>query len=232
MKASPILPARPIRAVRIVMNCVPFPVAVVIPALVFASTVAAQESCKLSSIGNAEVAAVRDGRTLALADGRDLRLAAIEAGDASRPALEALAAGQTLRLEKLGAENDRYGRLVAFAYAGETKTSLQQAMIEQGQARVSSRVGDRACAELLLATERAARRATWHLGRPQFRPVKVTRCRPHYGCSGSVCLGGRQGLVGAGKRGHNISELWAPLDARLHCHHSQAQSAGIRYGRH
>ena len=173
MKASPILPARSIRAVRIVMNCVPFPVAVAIPALVFASAVAAQESCKLPSIGSAEVAAVRDGRTLALADGRDLRLAAIEAGDASRPALEALAAGQTLRLEKLGAENDRYGRLVAFAYAGETKTSLQQAMIEQGQARVSSRVGDRACAEMLLATERkarAARRGIW--ADPNFAPLR------------------------------------------------------------
>src|SRR5262245_2585718 len=126
------------------MICVPFPVAVAIAALAFASSAAAQEPCKLSSLGTVTVAGVRDGRTLALADGRDLRLAAIEVDDASRSALEALAAGQTLRLEKLGAESDRYGRLVAVAYAGETKASLQQAMIEQGQARVSSRVGDRA----------------------------------------------------------------------------------------
>jgi endonuclease YncB( thermonuclease family) len=84
-------------------------------------------------MGNASVAAIRDGRTLLLADGRELRLAGIEAADASRAALEALAAGQTLRLEKLRTENDRYGRVVAFAYAGEMEISLQQAMIEQAR---------------------------------------------------------------------------------------------------
>jgi hypothetical protein len=39
---------------------------------------AAQEACRLEPIGNAEVLAVRDGRTLMLRDGRELRLAAIE----------------------------------------------------------------------------------------------------------------------------------------------------------
>ena len=51
--------------------------------------------------------------------------------------------------------------------------SLQQAMIEQGQARVSSRVGDRACAELLLATERAARAARRGIrADPNFAPLR------------------------------------------------------------
>jgi len=137
------------------MNVVPCgPVALAIVALAFASVAAGQESCKLAPIGNFGVAGIRDGRTLVLADGRELRLAGIETGDAGRAALEALAAGQMLRLEKLQVENDRYGRLVAFAYAGEMQTSLQQAMIEQGQARVSSRVGDSVCAEVLLAAER------------------------------------------------------------------------------
>src|SRR5262249_58229975 len=96
-----------------------------------------------------------------------------ETGDAGRAALEALAAGQMLRLEKFQVENDRYGRLVAFAYAGEMQTSLQQAMIEQGQARVSSRVGDSVCAEVLLAAERKARparRGIW--ADPIFAPLR------------------------------------------------------------
>ena len=156
------------------MNVVPCgPVVLAIVALAFASVAAGQESCKLAPMGNFAVADIRDGRTLVLADGRELRLAGIETGDASRAALEALAAGQMLRLEKLQVENDRYGRLVAFAYAGEMQTSLQQALIEQGQARVSSRVGDSVCAEVLLAAERkarAARRGIW--ADPIFAPLR------------------------------------------------------------
>jgi endonuclease YncB( thermonuclease family) len=155
------------------MTIVACRVAVAIAALAFASSAAGQESCKLSAMGNAGVAAIRDGRTLLLADGRELRLAGIEAADASRTVLEALAAGQTLRLEKLRTENDRYGRVVAFAYAGEMQTSLQQIMIEQSQARVSSRVGHRACAEVMLAAERkarAARRGIW--ADPNFAPLR------------------------------------------------------------
>ena len=76
---------------------------------------------------------MRDGRTLLLGDGRELRLAAIEVPDDSRAALQALVAGHPLRLERLGPEQDRYGRLVAFAFVGDAKESVQQAMLEQGQ---------------------------------------------------------------------------------------------------
>jgi endonuclease YncB( thermonuclease family) len=79
-------------------------------ATALASGTMAQEACKLPGLGTAIVAGVRDGRTLLLVDGRELRLAAIEAHDASRAALNVLAAGRTLRLEKLGPEQDRYGR--------------------------------------------------------------------------------------------------------------------------
>src|SRR5574338_502506 len=128
-------------------------------ATAFVSAATAQETCKLPGLGTVTVAGVRDGRTLLLSDGRELRLAAIEADDASRAALNALAAGKTLRLEKLGPEQDRYGRVVAIAYTDDAHESLQQAMLAQGQARVSARVGDRPCAELLLGAERAARSA-------------------------------------------------------------------------
>jgi endonuclease YncB( thermonuclease family) len=135
---------------------------------------AAQESCKQPTIGTANAAAVRDGRTLLLEDGRELRLAGIEAGDDSRETLQALVTGQTLRLERLGANLDRYGRLVAFAYAGDAQQSLQQALLEQGRARVSARIGAKACADTLLAAERevrAGRRGLW--ADPNFAPLPV-----------------------------------------------------------
>lgn len=133
---------------------------------------AAQEPCKLTAIGSAGVAAVRDGRTLLLADGRELRLAGIEVTEASRAALQTLVAGHLLRLERLAPETDRYGRLVAFA--GEGQESVQQAMLEQGYARVSARVGDKACADALLSAERAARaagRGLW--ADPNFAPLSA-----------------------------------------------------------
>ena len=134
----------------------------------------AQETCKLTAIGSAQVAAVRDGRTLMLDDGRELRLAAIEAGDDSRHALELLVDGRPLRLEQLAAESDRYGRLVAFAFAGDAQQSLQQALLAEGQARVSARIGDKACADGLLTIERAARAARRGLwADPNFAPLRA-----------------------------------------------------------
>lgn len=134
----------------------------------------AQETCKLTAIGSAQVAAVRDGRTLMLDDGRELRLAAIEAGDDGRHALELLVDGRPLRLERLAAESDRYGRLVAFAFAGDAQQSLQQALLAEGQARVSARIGDKACADGLLTIERAARAARRGLwADPNFAPLRA-----------------------------------------------------------
>jgi len=139
----------------------------------FAARAAADEACKLTAIGVARVAGVRDGRTLVLADGRELRLAGVEVTDAARAVLQQLAGGQTLRLAKLNADDrDRYGRLVAFAFAGNARQSLQQALLAAGAARVAARVGDKACAETLLAAEREARaghRGLW--ADPNFAPL-------------------------------------------------------------
>lgn len=134
----------------------------------------ADEPCKLTPIGSAEVLAVRDGRTLLLKDGRELRLAAIEVTGASRAALAAaIAAGRPLRLEKLNEDHDRYGRLVAFAFAGKARTSLQQTLLEQGQARVSARIGDKSCALALLAAEKRAREArSGQWTDPNFAPLR------------------------------------------------------------
>lgn len=133
---------------------------------------AAAAPCVLTPIGSATVAAVRDGGTLMLDDGRELRLAGIEIAPGRREALRALAHGRTLRLERLGAEADRYGRLVAFAALPDAGPTLQQALLEQGLARVSARIGDKACAEGLLAIESGARRAKRGLwADPNFAPL-------------------------------------------------------------
>ena len=71
--------------------------------------------------------------------------------------MQSLIGDRALRLEALSAELDRYGRVVAFAFAGDAQQSLQQALLEQGQARVAARVGSKACAGPLLVAERAAR---------------------------------------------------------------------------
>lgn len=134
----------------------------------------AQEPCTRTPIGTVNVAAVRDGRTLLLADGRELRLAGIEVTADSRAALQTLVGGHPLRLERLGPERDRYGRLVAFAFIEGTPHSVQQTLLEQGRARVSARIGDKACADALLSAERAARAARRGLwADPNFAPLSA-----------------------------------------------------------
>jgi endonuclease YncB( thermonuclease family) len=151
-------------------------VALVIAALLAAAgtAAAAEQTCQLEPAGTAEVAAVRDGRTLLLRDGSELRLAAIETATGSEAALGALALGKTLTLKRLGPEaRDRYGRLLAFAFAPDSRQSLQQALLDQGLARVSARIGDKACAEALLTGERAARAANRGLwADPNFAPLR------------------------------------------------------------
>jgi endonuclease YncB( thermonuclease family) len=140
----------------------------------FVCSAGAQTPCKLTALGTAKVAAVQDGGTLMLDDGRELRLAGIEVADGSRGALQTLIGDRPLRLERLGTGEDRYGRLVAFAYPPETQESLQEALLAQGRARVSARIGTKACAEALLTTERKARaerRGLWL--DPNFAPLRA-----------------------------------------------------------
>ena len=154
---------------------------IVLPACVGAllgcSAKAQDAVCKLTPAGSATVAAVRDGRSLALADGRELKLAGIEAVAGSEDALRSIVDDQPLRLEWLGQENDRYGSLVGFAYLPEARQSLQEALLLQGHALVSGRIGDKVCADSLFAAERAARtarRGLWAVGAdPNFAPLSA-----------------------------------------------------------
>jgi endonuclease YncB( thermonuclease family) len=133
-------------------------------------------TCRSEPTGAAKVRAVSDGRSFILEDGREIRLAGIEvplqpaagesgptveAARAARAALAAMVVDQTVELRHNGAPADRYGRTLALAYVGglDARRSVAHEMLARGFARVAAHVGDRACAEELLAQERAARRA-------------------------------------------------------------------------
>lgn len=208
---------------------------VILPALMCSMTT--QKPCKLTAMETEIVAGIRDRRTLLLADGRELRLAAIEVTDKSRNALQSLVEERDVRLKQLGPEQDRYEQTVALVYVDDSQQSVQQVMLEQDQARVSARICDKACADVLLSAERTARMS--HRGQradPNFAPLQseniariaAARGQPDCGCAGSICAGRRQGLVGAGKRRHNIFQSRMALDLRLYRHHSQASPARIR----
>ena len=122
-------------------------------------------ACKLVILGTAQVQRVIDGRTAQLTDGREVRLAGIEVPQkhdgAAKVALESLVSGRDIALLRLGAESDRYGRVVALVsvepVAAGIGQSVQRALLAQGQARVTANIGDSACAASLLEAERTAR---------------------------------------------------------------------------
>src|SRR5262245_20889178 len=133
-------------------------------------------ACRFEVAGTGKVRAITDGRSFILDDGREIRLAAIEvplapaagqsgpraeAGLAARAALESMVASQSVELRQNEAGTDRYGRTLAMVYIMRdgVRQSVAHEMLARGFARVSAHVGDRPCAEELLAQERGARRA-------------------------------------------------------------------------
>jgi endonuclease YncB( thermonuclease family) len=102
---------------------------------------------------------VRDGRTVLLTDSGEVRLAAIEVVRSSRDALQSPVDGRDLQLMRVGSDQARYGRVVAFVRVGDSQQAIQEILIAHGQARVEARIGDKACADILLRSERVARAA-------------------------------------------------------------------------
>jgi endonuclease YncB( thermonuclease family) len=111
-----------------------------------------------------------DGRTFVLDDGNEVRLAAIEVppletgaapGAAAKAALDALIGGDDIVLRRADIATDRYGRLVAYAYAVRDGEELfaQGELVASGFGRVGDHVGSRTCALALLKSENAARAA-------------------------------------------------------------------------
>ena len=126
--------------------------------------------CGGDMIGRSVAKHVIDGRTFTLDDGREVRLAAIEVppfetaaapAAAARAALDALIGGDDIVLRRADIATDRYGRLVAYAYAVRDGDELfaQGELIASGFARVGDHVGSRACTLALLKSEDAARAA-------------------------------------------------------------------------
>jgi endonuclease YncB( thermonuclease family) len=133
-------------------------------------------ACRFEVAGTGKVRAITDGRSFILEDGREIRLSAIEvplapaaaesgpraeAGLAARAALESMLASQSVELRQNAAGADRYGRTLAMVYVMRdgAQQSAAHEMLARGFARVAAHVGDRPCAEELLAQERGARRA-------------------------------------------------------------------------
>jgi hypothetical protein len=82
-------------------------------------------------------------------------------GAAAKAALDALIGGDDIVLRRADIATDRYGRLVAYAYAVRDGDELfaQGELIASGFARVGDHVGSRTCASELLKGENAARAA-------------------------------------------------------------------------
>ncbi len=150
-------------------------------------------SCRSEPGGTGKVRAITDGRSFTLADGREVRLAGIEvpllpgpgeagtgakAGLAARAALESIIAGRNVELRQNDMPADRYGRTTAFVYVsgGALPESVAHEMLARGFARVSAYVGERPCADEMLARERAARQAKRGLwGEPYYVIVSAER---------------------------------------------------------
>lgn len=150
--------------------------AVKLAALGGCSGAIAQEQPSVAPICGSDVIArgvakrIIDGRTFTLEDGSEIRLAAIEVppletgaapGAAAKAALDALIGGDDVVLRRADISTDRYGRLVAYAYAVRDGEELfaQGELIASGFARVGDHVGSRTCALELLKSENAARAA-------------------------------------------------------------------------
>jgi endonuclease YncB( thermonuclease family) len=145
---------------------------------------AAQETCRLETFGTAKVAAVRDGRTFALDDGRVVRLAGLQVPGAARDkahaqaakdALAALTSGRIITLKRIGPAQDRYGRLLAFAFAADDAgQSLNVRLLTKGFARTLPGKATEGCVRPLFAAEAKARAAgSGFWADPAFSPLSA-----------------------------------------------------------
>lgn len=90
-------------------------------------------ACTFQPGAEARVTAVRDGRTLVLDDGREWRLAGLETAGRGPEALRHLTEGQAMVLQA-GSPTDRYGRLTGFAALPGANRTLQETLLDQGEA--------------------------------------------------------------------------------------------------
>jgi endonuclease YncB( thermonuclease family) len=126
-----------------------------------AGSAALAAPCAFEAQGEGRVAAVIDARSFRLTDGREIKLAGIEpisleAGK-STAALSAIIAGRDVALRGDDDAPDRYGRQAAFVFVAGEESSVQAALLSQGEAFAAADIADKDCASALLAAESAGR---------------------------------------------------------------------------
>jgi endonuclease YncB( thermonuclease family) len=163
-----------------VLHLALFAPATIAPAIAQNAPTSADKACGGEISRGVTGVAALDARSFMTDDRREVRLAGLEvppadsaAGRAGRAALDALVAGKTVTLkglgQKPGAAEDRYGRIVAYGYVGET--SVQQALLRDGHGWVAARIGSKPCADMLFSAEADARQAGRGLwAEPELRP--------------------------------------------------------------
>ncbi|WP_441238951.1 thermonuclease family protein [Bradyrhizobium sp. 930_D9_N1_4] len=114
--------------------------------------------CQFETQGDGRVAGIVDARSVRLDDGREIRLTGIESTATTKQALISLLVGRDVLLRGTDDTPDRYGRQGAFIFIGENDTSVQAALLAQGDAIASAEITDKTCAAALMASEAEARR--------------------------------------------------------------------------
>lgn len=129
----------------------------IVAILLAASHTAFAAPCQFESQGEGRVAAIVDARSVRLDDGREVRLTGIEPTATTKQALSSLLAGRDVSLRGTDDTPDRYGRQGAMVFLGESDSSVQAALLSQGDAMASAEIGDKDCAAALMAAETEAR---------------------------------------------------------------------------
>ncbi len=173
----------------------PFAAAVALVALVGGAAMTpalaedAATGCDTVPGESGRVARILDGATFALEDGLVVRLAALlppepplgtpradwPLATAADAALGRLALGRVVTLAYPDAGRDRYGRAVAMATVDGDQTSLAEAMLAEGLARVAPAEEPRSCLAPLFATEREAREKQLGLWADPYYAIRAAR---------------------------------------------------------
>ena len=111
---------------------------------------------------------------------------------------------------------------LAFAYVARdgAQRSVAHEMLARGFARVSARVGDRACADELLAQERPRGTPSLASGANRTMSSSAAENAAELAAETGPLHGGRrQGVVGPRERRHHLCEFRAAVVAGAHGHH-------------
>ena len=196
---------------------------------------ASASRCTFEVQGEGRVSDIIDARSFRLHDGREVRLAGIEPGlreGASGQGLAKILLNRDVTLRGVDDAPDRYGRQDAFVFLGSSMSSVQEELLDQGEALVSATVADKECALALTAAETAARRAKRGIWADPA-VIKNTESPGDIltGIGRFTLVEGKVLSVPAGGD-NDLPEFRSKLDTRLRCDYFKAGISGVRGGRH